>query len=150
MGRGRARRRNREAMIRIAGRADLPRINEIRMAVQENVLSRPEKIVATVAHLIDRDGFWVFEEAGAILGFSSADPRDGSIFALFIDPAHEGRGIGRELIAAACASLAKDGHAVANLSTEEGTRAERFYRENGWTDVGRTGDGEVMFQKALG
>jgi GNAT superfamily N-acetyltransferase len=137
-------------MIRIAGRADLPRINEIRMAVRENVLSRPEKIVAAVDYLIDREGFWVFEEAGTILGFSSADPRDGSIFALFIDPAHEGRGAGQALIAAACASLAGHGHAVANLSTEEGTRAERFYRQNGWIDVGRTGEGEVMFQKALG
>ncbi len=137
-------------MIRTANRADLPRIHEIRMAVHENVLSRPEKITATVEYLIDRDGFWVFEEAGAILGFSSADPRDGSIFALFIDPAHEGRGVGRALIAAACASLAKDGHAVANLSTGEGTRAERFYRMNGWMDVGRTGEGEIMFQKVIG
>lgn len=137
-------------MIRIAGRADLPRITEIRMAVRENVLSRPEKITAAVEHLIDRDGFWVFEEAGEILGFSSADPRDGSIFALFIDPAHEGRGIGRALLDAACASLARDGHAVACLTTGTGTRAERFYRLNGWTDVGRTDDGQLIFQKPIG
>jgi len=137
-------------MIRIATRADLPRITEIRMAVTENVLSRPEKITAAVEYLIDRDGFWVFEEAGAILGFSSADPRDGSIFALFIDPAHEGRGIGQALLAAACASLARDGHTAVCLSTDEGTRAERFYRRNGWTDVGRTDSGEVIFQKPIG
>ena len=68
---------DRETVIRIANRADLPRIGEIRMAVSENRLSRPEKIVDTVEWLIDRDGFWVFEEAGSILGFSSADPRDG-------------------------------------------------------------------------
>ncbi len=137
-------------MIRIAGRADLPRITEIRMAVKENVLSRPEKITATVERLIDREGFWVFEEAGAILGFSSADPGDGSIFALFIDPAHEGRGVGQALLAAACASLAKDGHAVAQLTTGTGTRAERFYRLNGWTEVGRTDDGQLIFQKPIG
>lgn len=137
-------------MIRVATRADLPRISEIRMAVTENVLSRPEKITAAVGYLIDRDGFWVFEEAGAILGFSSADPRDGSIFALFIDPAHEGRGIGQALLAAACASLARDGHASACLTTGEGTRAERFYRRNGWADVGRTDSGEVIFQKPIG
>jgi len=137
-------------MIRIATRADLARISEIRMAVTENVLSRPEKITAAVGYLIDRDGFWVFEEAGAILGFASADPRDGSIFALFIDPAHEGRGIGQALLAAACASLARDGHASACLTTGEGTRAERFYRRNGWADVGRTDSGEVIFQKPIG
>jgi GNAT superfamily N-acetyltransferase len=136
-------------MIRLAGRADLARIGEIRMAVTENVLSRPDKITATVEHLIDRDGFWVFEEAGAIHGFSSADPRDGSIFALFVDPGQESRGIGRALLAAACDSLARRGHVVAQLTTGEGTRAERFYRSNGWTDVGRTGEGEVIFQKPL-
>jgi ribosomal protein S18 acetylase RimI-like enzyme len=120
------------------------------MAVKENVLSRPEKITATVERLIDREGFWVFEEAGAILGFSSADPGDGSIFALFIDPAHEGRGVGQALLAAACASLARDGHAVAQLTTGTGTRAERFYRLNGWTEVGRTDDGQLIFQKPIG
>lgn len=136
-------------MIRAAGRADLPRITGIRMAVRENRLCRPEKITATVDYLIDRDGFWVFEEAGTILGFSSADPRDGSIFALFIDPDHEGLGIGRGLLARACDALAGAGHATATLTTGTGTRAERFYRLNGWTEVGRSGADEVIFQKAL-
>lgn len=136
-------------MIRTAGRADLPRITEIRMAVRENRLTRPEKITATVQHLIARDGFFVFEEAGAILGFSSADPRDGSIFALFVDPAHEGRGIGRALLARACAALAEAGHGVATLTTGAGTRAERFYRTNGWMEAGRSGEGDVIFRKDL-
>ena len=35
-------------------------------------------------------------------GFSPGDPRDGSIWALFVDPADEGRGIGRALLALAC------------------------------------------------
>lgn len=136
-------------MIRTAGRADLPRIHAIRMVVRENRLSRPETITAAVDHLIDRDGFWVFEEAGSILGFSSADPRDGLIFALFIDPDHEGRGFGRLLLDRACDALAAAGHAAATLTTGSGTRAERFYRLNGWTDAGRTDDGQVIFQKAL-
>lgn len=46
-------------------------------------------------------GFWVWEEDGHIHGFSAADVRDGTIFALFVDPASEGRGIGRALVEAA-------------------------------------------------
>lgn len=149
MGGGGARRRHREAVIRIASRADLPRITEIRMAVRENVLSRPEKIVAAVEHLIDRDAFWVFETDGLIHGFSAADPRDGSIFALFMDGASEGRGIARQLLDAACRHLAAAGHARAWLSTDPGTRAERFYRRQGWVDTGRTAEGEIRFEKAL-
>lgn len=137
-------------MIRTATRADLPRITEIRMAVRENVLSRPEKIVEAVDYLIDRDAFWVFEADGAIHGFSSADPRDGSIFALFMDRASEGRGIARLLLDAACSHLTKAGHQRAWLSTDAGTRADRFYRHQGWTEIGRNADGEIRFEKVLG
>ncbi len=137
-------------MIRVATPADLPRISEIRGAVTENVLSNPAKITDTVAHLIARDGFWVYETDGHIHGFSSADPRDGSIFALFMDRRSEGRGIARELLATACASLAKAGHRRAWLTTGAGTRAERFYRRQGWTETGRTADGEIRFEKDLG
>lgn len=137
-------------MIRTAGRADLPRISQIRMAVRENRLTQPEKISDTVEHLIDRDGFWVFEAEGTIRGFSSADPRDGSVFALFVDPAAEGRGIGRALLAAACAALEAAGHRRARLTTGSGTRAERFYRLQGWEGTGRTDDGQIVFEKALG
>jgi ribosomal protein S18 acetylase RimI-like enzyme len=70
-------------------------------------------------------------EDGVIQGFAAGDPRDGSIFALFVDPAHEGRGIGRALLALACGTLRAAGFATATLSTEPGTRAERFYRTNG-------------------
>ena len=141
--------RDRKAVIRIASRADLSRITEIRMAVRENVLTRPDKITETVAHLIDRDGFWVFEDEGGIHGFSSADPRDGSIFALFMDPASEGRGIARDLLAAACANLAAAGHRKAWLTTGTGTRAERLYRRQGWEQTGRTDDGQIIIEKAL-
>jgi GNAT superfamily N-acetyltransferase len=136
-------------LIRIAGRADLPRIGEIRMAVHENRLSHPAKIVDTVEWLIDRDGFWVFEEAGEILGFSSADPRDGSIFALFVDPPFEGRGVGQALLDRACDALARAGHGKAWLTTGTGTRAERFYGLNGWQPTGRTDNGQIIFEKVL-
>jgi hypothetical protein len=41
------------------------------------------------------------------------------------------------------------GHATAVLTTEAGTRAEHFYRTDGWTEVGRKEDGQIIFQKSL-
>ncbi|MGL4286693.1 MAG: GNAT family N-acetyltransferase [Phreatobacter sp.] len=136
-------------MIRVATRADLARIGEIRMAVRENRLSNPDKIVDQVGWLIDRDGFWVWDQDRAIQGFSSADPRDGSIFALFVDPDREGQGIGQALLAEACAALKTAGHAKAWLTTGHGTRAERFYRRNGWTETGLTDNGQIVFELRL-
>lgn len=64
---------------------------------------------------------------GRILGSSATDTRDGTIWALFIDPDHEGRGIGRALLAKACDVLRQAGHRTATLGTEPGSRADRFY-----------------------
>jgi GNAT superfamily N-acetyltransferase len=138
------------ANIRRAVAADIPRIMEIRHAVFENRLSDPS--VVTDAHctaFIDRSEIWVWCEKGAVLGFSAGDTRDGWIWALFVAPGHEGRGIGRALLPFACETLRRAGYTTATLSTEEGTRAERFYRENGWTAAGKNHKGEVVFTKAL-
>ena len=82
-------------------------------------------------------------------GFSAGDPRDGSIWALFVDPDCEGGGVGQRLIEAACAALRDAGHRVATLSTEPGTRAEQFYLRNGWIAEGVTSKGEVKFAKVI-
>jgi hypothetical protein len=41
------------------------------------------------------------------------------------------------------------GHRVARLDTEATNRAERFYRQNGWQEVGRKADGQIIFEKAI-
>jgi GNAT superfamily N-acetyltransferase len=138
-------------MIRKATRADYPRISEIRLSVRENRLSESKYgLVETVANWIfDNSIFWVWEEDGAIQGFSAADPRNGTIFALFVRPSYERRGIGRALLPPACQVLRDSGHETATLTTAAGTRAERFYRLDGWTEIERQDDGEIVFQKAL-
>jgi GNAT superfamily N-acetyltransferase len=140
-----------DIMIRKATRADHPRISEIRLSVQENRLSKSKyDLVERAANWIfGNSTFWVWEEDGAIQGFSAADPRDGTIFALFVHPSHEGRGIGRALLPMACQTLRDSGHAIATLTTEAGTRAERFYRLDDWTEIGRQDDGQIVFQKEL-
>ena len=119
--------------IRRARPGDHARVTEIRNSVTENVLSDPSRV--TIEHykwFEQNPGVWLWEEDGRILGFSAADTRDGTIWALFIDPGHEGRGIGRALLAKACDVLREAGHRTATLGTEPGSRADGFYRQAGW------------------
>lgn len=138
-------------MIRKAALVDRPRISEVRLAVRENRLSQASvaKVDETADWIFANAAFWVWEEDGAIQGFAVADPRDGTIFGLFIHPDYEGRGIARALLPRACADLRAAGFAAATLTTGPGTRAERFYRENGWQETGRRDDGEIFFRKIL-
>ena len=138
-------------MIRKATLADRPRITEVRLAVRENQLraTSVSKVETTADWIFENAIFWVWEEAGAVQGFSVADPRDGTIFGLFIHPDYEGRGLGRALLPLACEDLRAAGLAAATLTTGAGTRAERFYRINGWEEIGRQDDGEIIFRKAL-
>ena len=137
-------------MIRKATRSDLPRISEIRAAVGENKLSDPRRVTVQMCEwFIDHAAFWLWEETGVVQGFSAGDPRDGTIFALFVDPAFEGCGVGQVLLPLACKTLRDAGHRVARLDTEAATRAEHFYRKNGWQEVGRKPDGQIVFEKAI-
>ncbi|TAJ94794.1 MAG: GNAT family N-acetyltransferase [Reyranella sp.] len=138
-------------MIRKATSTDRPRISEVRLAVRENQLSAASvsKVETTADWIFENATFWVWEEAGAVQGFSVADPRDGTIFGLFIHPDYEGRGLGRALLPLACEDLRAAGFAEAILTTGAGTRAERFYRLNGWEETGRQEDGQIIFRKPL-
>lgn len=77
---------------------------------------------------------------GAIVGFASTMPaRDndltgyGELCALYVDPDHWGRGVGVALVEAARGWLAESGFEWAALWVLAGnTRAERFYRNDGW------------------
>jgi ribosomal protein S18 acetylase RimI-like enzyme len=123
---------------------------QIRHAVRENRLSDPNSVTAAdCVAFIERSEIWVWEEDGVILGFAAGDPHDGYIWALFVDPAQEGRGIGRALLPLACATLRNAGYDIATLSTSPGTRAERFYRKDGWTATGKSSKDELVFEKRL-
>jgi ribosomal protein S18 acetylase RimI-like enzyme len=139
-----------DGRIRRARPDDIPRLVEIRAAVRENRLGNPAWVTLDdYTWFIANPGIWVWDDTGILKGLAAGDPRDGSIWALFVDPRFERQGIGRALFAAACASLRDAGHRVATLSTEPGTRAERFYRAAGWTVVGRSPKGELVLRSAL-
>lgn len=86
----------------------------------------------------------VAEVAGAVCGFASvgtsreeqAPAGEGELYALYVDPAAQGAGVGTALVAAAEQALRERGHASAVLRvfTENGL-ARRFYERHGWTPV---------------
>jgi GNAT superfamily N-acetyltransferase len=135
-------------MIRLATVSDVPAMHRLRLQVRENVLSDPSRITeAMTADAITVSGRgWVCEEHGKILGFSIARDKDPSIWALFTLPGEEGRGIGHALHEAAVDWLWLLGAQRIWLTTEPGTRAERFYRERGWRETAVLASGELRFE----
>lgn len=137
-------------MIRRATYEDIPRIREIRANVRENRLSDPSRVtLEDIVWFIDNPGIFVWDEDGRVVGFSAADPRNGNVWALFMDENHEHRGIGRALFERAVAVLAEAGYDRIWLTTGHGTRAEQFYRRAGGEATGEL-DGEIVFTWTIG
>src|SRR5262249_40900386 len=132
--------------------ADVPAIARVRTSVRENLLTMEqlaergitnESIAASLA--ADRRG-WVAVRDGEIVGFSMADRSDHSIFALFVLPGHEDRGIGGRLLDLAMQCLWESGADVVWLTTAAGTKAARFYEKRGWVPAGRGSHGDVRYE----
>ncbi|HTU11718.1 MAG TPA: GNAT family N-acetyltransferase [Allosphingosinicella sp.] len=134
--------------LRAARDADIPRLMEIRAAVRENRLVDRAIGAADYRPYVEGGCCWVWEEAGAILGFAALDARTASVWALFVDPDAEDRGIGRLLLARLVEEGGRRGLAALTLNTAEGTRAAAFYRAAGWQALGLDG-GERLFRLAL-
>lgn len=113
---------------------DIQQILYVRHSVHENVLADPNNITSSMCE----DFFkysgrgWVCEAEQKIIGFSCANINDYSIWALFVLPQHEGKGIGKHLLNLATDWLFKVGATEIHLSTDTGTRAEQFYIAQGW------------------
>lgn len=125
----------RSANFRRATAQDIPAMSKIRLAVRENVLSDPSRITQKMYEdyldLLGRG--WVAEIDGVIAGFCYANKTNASIWALFMSPEYEGRGLARQLLNMAVDWLFEQGHEIVRLSTGSGTRADRFYAAQGWT-----------------
>jgi GNAT superfamily N-acetyltransferase len=133
-------------VLRKATERDIPRIFEVRNNVRENKLRDPSRVtIEETQWFIANPGIFVWEEDGRIAGFSAADTRNGSIWALFMDQAYERGGIGRALFQRACAVLKETGFTRMWLTTAPGTRAEAFYRAAGWQVAGHRGR-ELLFE----
>jgi GNAT superfamily N-acetyltransferase len=136
------------AGVRKARVDDIAAMMELRLSVRENRLAHPDQVTPEdCRRYVERGAMWVWEEDGRIFGISASNCETGWIWALFVRPDHEGRGIGRALFAAACEALLAAGFRRLSLSTDPDTRAERFYRAAGWQEVGRTQEGEIVFER---
>lgn len=124
-----------EVRLRLACSADIPAMSAIRLSVRENVLSDPARVTLQMYEdYLEKDGRgWVAEIDGAVAAFCYADRHDASIWALFVSPGWEGRGLGKALLALAVDWLFELGHQCVRLGTTPGTRADRFYQARGWT-----------------
>lgn len=125
---------------RLATVADIDGMHRVRLAVRENRLSDPTRITAADyrAALDSLGRGWVIEAQGGIVAFAVAYA-SGSVWALFVDPAHEGRGHGRALHAAMVEWLWSLGLRRLWLTTAPGSRAAGFYRRLGWQACGVEG-----------
>ena len=133
---------------RTAETRDIPQIQKIRNRVRENRLSNPALISdQDVEDFISRRGKgWVGESGGEITGFSIVDLQEKNVWALFIDPDHESEGIGKHLHKLMLDWYFEQTKENIWLGTAPNTRAEQFYRLQGWKEVGMHGKGEIKFE----
>ena len=133
-------------LIREALIDDIPQIQRVRNSVHENKLSSPDKVTDDdcALYLTKRGKGWVAEITGNVVGFAIADLLDNNIWALFLDPLFENKGIGRQLHHTMMDWYFHEGKEFAWLTTAPKTRAEKFYNNNGWSEISR--DREIRFE----
>lgn len=138
--------------IKPAEAADVVGIFNVRTSVNENVLTIEELAdmgitPGSVTTMITTEPCaWVAVENGKVVGFSMINQEEGSLFAAFVLPTHEGRGVGRSLVTEAEKHLF-DRHASCWLETGSTTRAAGFYRNLGWSNEQDVGDGDIRLEK---
>ena len=137
--------------IRNATADDVKQIQQVRNAVKENTLSDPSQVTddAVVEYITRRGRGWVYEMEGIITGFSIISLLDQNVWALFVHPDFERKGIGRLLHDEMMMWYFENTDKPVWLSTSPRTRAEGFYRRAGWQENGTYGKGEIKFEMSL-
>lgn len=134
--------------IRQASIHDIPKMQEIRRSVFENKLSDPKKIKDEdyIPFLEQAGCGWIAESEGEIVGFTIIDLINQNVWALFVKPEFENRGIGTKLHDTMLNWCFSKGMNYIWLSTEKNTRAENFYRHKGWQPSGFYNENEIKFE----
>ena len=134
-------------LFRTAQVADIPQLQVVRHLVRENRLSDPRLVTDSdcEAYLTLRGKGWVCQVGSEIVGFSIVDVQDHNVWALFVHPDFEGKGIGKRLQEEMLRWYFHQTNETLWLSTAPGTRAVTFYQMQGWKQDGFSPGGEVRF-----
>jgi GNAT superfamily N-acetyltransferase len=134
-------------LIRVAVQSDIPGMHRVRLAVRENRLTSSAITEKDYVPAIEETGRgWMAVENDVVLGFAVGDKLTGNIWALFVDPDHEGKGVGSLLHHAMVTWLFQQGLTRLWLGTDPNTRAQRFYEAAGWSFVRVLSDGEALYE----
>ena len=131
--------------------SDIPQMQFVRHSVKENVLSDPALVSDKDCeeYITVRGKGWVCEIEETVVGFSIVDLRENNIWALFVQPEFEKNGIGKKLHKEMLNWYFTQTKENVWLGTEPKTRAAKFYRVNGWKEVGVHGKGEIKFEMSF-
>ena len=133
----------REAII-----ADISQIQIVRNSVKENMLSDPALVTDKDCeeYMTVRGKGWICEADNMIVGFAIIDVKEKNIWALFVHPEYEQKGIGKQLHNTMLDWYFNQYDSPLWLGTAPRTRAEVFYRRSGWKETGTHGKGEIKFE----
>ena len=130
---------------------DITQMQFVRNSVKENMLSDPALVPDKdyVEYMTKRGKAWVCERDKTIVGFAMVDLIENNVWALFVHPDFEAMGIGKKLH-----QVMIDWYFVHTkekiwLGTAPHSRAEKFYRMQGWKEVGVHGKGEIKFEMSF-
>jgi GNAT superfamily N-acetyltransferase len=131
---------------------DIPQMHEVRIAVKENILPNPDLITKNDYEnfLLKRGKGWVCEINDRVVGFAIVDLIENNIWALFVQPEFEGNGIGKKLHNKMLDWYFSQTKKTVWLGTSPNTRAEKFYRKNGWKQAEIRANGEIRFELTAG
>jgi GNAT superfamily N-acetyltransferase len=96
-----------------------------------------------VKNFFERGKGWVAETEDQIVGFSIIDLKENNIWALFVHPDFENKGIGTKLHDVMLNWYFEDNRENIWLGTSPETRAETFYRMSGWKKQEPMGKGKL-------
>jgi len=127
---------------------DIPQIQVVRNSVKENALSDSGLVTDKDCenYLLHRGKGWICEIDGRVVGFAIADLVDHNVWALFVHPDFDKRGIGKRLHDDMLDWYFSQTDSTIWLGTAPNTRAENFYRKAGWKEAGIHGKGEIKFE----
>ena len=129
---------------------DIPQIQIVRNSVKENQLSNPNLIPDQLVEefITKRGKGFVCEIDKKIVGFSIVDFVENNVWALFLLPDFEGKRIGKKLHQLMLDEYFSKTKETIWLSTEANSRAETFYKKQGWKNAGFLGN-EVKFEMSF-